>query len=242
MTTKASFIWDLDGTLFDSYPAIVPSAREICAEAGANYEESYVRDFVLRTSVNDLLRRVAEEKDLAFEPLKAAFTARSDSRWASIQAIPHARETLAALRAAGCRSFVYTHRGASIQAIPHARETLAALRAAGCRSFVYTHRGASSFAILENTGLAPYLDEVLTSESGFPRKPDPAAILYLLDKYALDPAETYYVGDRRLDMEAAHMAGIGGILFREPGNPTQPLGSERFVIADLREILQLFSL
>ena len=212
MTTKASFIWDLDGTLFDSYPAIVPSAREICAEAGANYEESYVRDFVLRTSVNDLLRRVAEEKDLAFEPLKAAFIARSDSRWASIQAIPHARETLAALRAAGCRSFVYTH------------------------------RGASSFDILENTGLAPYLDEVLTSESGFPRKPDPAAILYLLDKYALDPAETYYVGDRRLDMEAAHMAGIGGILFREPGNPTQPLGSERFVIADLREILQLFSL
>ena len=212
MTTKASFIWDLDGTLFDSYPAIVPSAREICAEAGVFYEESYVRDFVLRTSVNDLLRRVAEEKDLAFEPLKAAFNARSDSRWASIQAIPHARETLAALRAAGCRSFVYTH------------------------------RGASSFAILENTGLAPYLDEVLTSESGFPRKPDPAAILYLLDKYALDPAETYYVGDRRLDMEAAQRAGIGGILFREPGNPTQPLGSERFVIADLREIPQLFSL
>ena len=212
MTTKASFIWDLDGTLFDSYPAIVPSAREICAEAGANYEESDVRNFVLRTSVNDLLRRVAEEKQLAFEPLKAAFTARSDSRWASIQAIPHARETLAALRAAGCRSFVYTH------------------------------RGASSFAILENTGLAPYLDEVLTSESGFPRKPDPAAILYLLDKYALDPAETYYVGDRRLDMEAAQGAGIGGILFREPGNPTQPLGTERFVIADLREILQLFSL
>ena len=212
MTTNASFIWDLDGTLFDSYPAIVPSAREICAEVGADYEESYVRDFVLRTSVNDLLRRVAEEKHLAFEPLKAAFNARSDSRWASIPAIPHARETLAALQAADCRSFVYTH------------------------------RGASSFAILKNTGLAPYLNEVLTSESGFPRKPDPAAIRYLLDKYALDPAETYYVGDRRLDMEAAQRAGIGGILFREPGNPTQPLGSERFVIADLREILQLFSL
>ena len=212
MTTKASFIWDLDGTLFDSYPAIVPSAREICAEAGADYEESYVRNFVLCTSVNDLLRRVAEEKHLAFEPLKAAFNARSDSRWASIQAIPHARETLAALQEAGCRSFVYTH------------------------------RGASSFAILENTGLARYLDEVLTSESGFPRKPDPAAILYLLDKYALDPSETYYVGDRRLDMEAALNAGVGGILFREPGNPTRPLGSERFVIADLREILRIFSL
>ena len=84
-----------------------------CAEAGADYEESYVRDFVLRTSVNDLLRQVAEEKQLAFGPLKAAFNARSDSRWASIQAIPHARETLAALQAAGCRSFVYTHRGAS---------------------------------------------------------------------------------------------------------------------------------
>ena len=110
MTTKASFIWDLDGTLFDSYPAIVPSAREICAEAGVFYEESYVRDFVLRTSVNDLLRQVAEEKQLAFEPLKAAFNARSDSRWASIQAIPHARETLASLQAAGERDkLVFLH-------------------------------------------------------------------------------------------------------------------------------------
>ena len=169
-------------------------------------------DADLAVCTGDIVDGTVHRRRRDVEPLKAAFTARSDSRWASIRAIPHAREALEALRAAGCRSFVYTH------------------------------RGASSFAILENTGLAPYLDEVLTSESGFPRKPDPAAILYLLDKYALDPAETYYVGDRRLDMEAAHSAGVGGILFREPGNPTEPTGFERCVISDLREIQTIFTL
>lgn len=208
--TRPSFIWDLDGTLFDSYPAIVPSAREICAEAGLRYEEAYVRDFVRRSSVNALLEQAAEARGLDFKTLKAAFNARSDSR-ADV-----------------------------IRAIPHARELLEALREAGCPSYVYTHRGASSFTILENTGLAPFLAEVLTSESGFPRKPDPAAILYLLGKYHLDPANTYYVGDRQLDMEAARNAGVGSILFREPGNPTEPLGCESYVIGDLREIRDIF--
>lgn len=28
------FFWDLDGTLVDSYPAIVPVAKELCDELG----------------------------------------------------------------------------------------------------------------------------------------------------------------------------------------------------------------
>ena len=118
----------------------------------------------------------------------------------------------------------------------HARDCLETLASAGCRSFVYTHRGVSCPAILAHTGLRPYFTELVTALEGFPRKPSPEGILYLLEKYALDPAACFYVGDRRLDMEAAENAGVGGIFYAPPETPVLPTGRERFVVSDLLEI------
>lgn len=203
---SVSFIWDLDGTLLDSYPAIVPSAREICAELGADYSAEFVHNYVIRTSVGQLLREVAAARGLDSDPVVERFNRRSDSRLALVRAMPHARETLEAL----C--------------------------ARGWPSFVYTHRGASSFTILESAELLPFLTEVLTSQSGFPRKPEPDALLYLLDKYRLDPTRCYYVGDRSLDIEAARRAGIRSILYLDTAAPGSPSGQEDFIVHDLLEI------
>ena len=203
---KRAFIWDLDGTLLDSYPAIVPSAKEVCDALGAGLSEAEIHAFVIRSSVGQLLRELAAARGLESAPIIEDFNRRSDSRLASIRPMPHARETLAALSKRG-----------------------------DC-SLVYTHRGESSFPILENTGLAPYLTEVLTSRSGFPRKPAPDAILYLVKKYALDPARTWYVGDRSLDIEAACNAGIRSILYLDPAAPGAPTGREDLIVRGLAEI------
>ena len=82
----------------------------------------------------------------------------------------------------------------------------------------------------------PYFTEVVTALDGFPRKPDPAAILYLLEKYHLSPAASFYVGDRSLDVEAANNAGIGSILFLDPSSPISATGHETYVVKDLLEI------
>ena len=55
----------------------------------------------------------------------------------------------------------------------------------------------------------------LTNQSGFSRKPSPEAAIYLLDKYELDPQQTYYIGDRTLDIEFAQNSGIQSINFLE---------------------------
>ena len=39
-------------------------------------------------------------------------------------------------------------------------------------------------------------------------KPDPEGVDYLVDKYQLDWSETYYIGDRTLDVDLADNAGI----------------------------------
>ena len=208
---RRAFIWDMDGTLVDSYPAIVPAAQKTCAERGLHYTADYIHDYVIRTSVGTLLEQAAAELGTDFAPLKARFDELNDG---SIGAI---------------------------RAMAHAAETLAALSRAGHRNFVYTHRGASCPAILEQTGLAPCFTEVVTALRGFPRKPEPDAILYLLDKYALDPARSFYVGDRSLDIEAAENAGIGSILFLDPASPGHATGRETHLVRDLSEIPALFA-
>ena len=71
------------------------------------------------------------------------------------------------------------------------------------------------FAILRDLGLESYFTEILTSQSGFARKPSPEATNYLLDKYRLNPDNTYYIGDRTLDVEFAQNSGIQSLNFLE---------------------------
>ena len=208
---RYAFIWDMDGTLVDSYPAIVPAAREALALHGlvCSEEEIYAR--AMAGSVAALLEQTAAERGLDLAALKAAFDRLNDSRIADIRPMPHAAEALAALERAGQRNFVYTHRGAS------------------CRT------------ILEQTGLAPFFTELVTALDGFPRKPAPDGILYLLGKYGLDPARSFYVGDRSLDVAAAENAGIGSILYLPPASPVEPSGRESHVVRDLLEIPALIA-
>ena len=54
----------------------------------------------------------------------------------------------------------------------------------------------------------------------------------------LDPALCFYVGDRQLDMDCAHRAGIRGILYCSPDSPMAVRDAD-LVIRDLRELLEL---
>ncbi len=51
------------------------------------------------------------------------------------------------------------------------------------------------------------------------RKPKPGLLLQGIEKYDIDPARSYFIGDRERDMEAAAAAGLKGILV----NSDQPL-------------------
>lgn len=202
-----SFLWDMDGTLVDSYPAIVPNVIDACAQFGYIIDADTVYRNVIQTSVGSFLESLDTPHTAS---IKARFQEFNDTRIEKIRPMPNARETLSRLQDAGHRHFVYTHRGAS------------------CR------------AILEQCGLLPYFTEIVTALDGFPRKPAPDAILYLMKKYALSPAQCFYVGDRSLDMEAARSASIGGILLMVPGSPAELTGYECHVVWDLMELCSLF--
>ena len=66
---KTAFIWDLDGTLLDSYEAILSGIEETYAQFSIPYDKEQVREFILKYSVKDLLVRVAEDRNLDVEVL-----------------------------------------------------------------------------------------------------------------------------------------------------------------------------
>ena len=182
---KTAFIWDLDGTLLDSYEAILLGIEETFGQFSIPYDKEKVREFILKFSVQDLLARVAEDRNLDVEVLNQV------------------------------RAQSLAEKNAQVVLMPGAREMLAWADQAGIQNFVYTHKGDNALTILRDLGLESYFTEILTSQSGFARKPSPEAAIYLLDKYQLNPDNTYYIGDRTLDVEFAQNSGIQSINFLE---------------------------
>ncbi len=82
-------------------------------------------------------------------------------------------------------------------------------------NYIVTHRGSSTQSYLDKFGLSKYFQESVTSDYGFERKPSPQSILYLLQKYSMNPQETMMIGDRQLDIDAGKKAGIKTCLFDE---------------------------
>ena len=182
---ETAFIWDLDGTLLDSYEAILSGIEETYAQFSIPYDKEQVREFILKYSVQDLLARVAEDRNLDVEVLNQV------------------------------RAQSLAEKNAQVVLMPGARDVLDWTDQVGIRNFIYTHKGDNAFTILRNLGLESYFTEILTSQSGFARKPSPEAANYLIDKYQLNPDNTYYIGDRTLDVEFAQNSGIQSINFLE---------------------------
>ena len=200
-----TFIWDLDGTLLDSYEAILAGIQETYEQFDIPFDREEVRNFILRYSVKDLLVRDADQHGLDSEELNRV------------------------------RATSLKEKNTQIPLMDGAREILAWAAEQDIQNFVYTHKSDNAFQVLEDLGVRHHFTEILTSDSGFARKPSPEALLYLIDKYQLDKATTYYVGDRLLDAETAINAGISSINLQIDG-----LGQNQ-KISHLLEIKHLFT-
>ncbi|HEM5643716.1 TPA: HAD-IA family hydrolase [Streptococcus suis] len=176
-----TFIWDLDGTLLDSYEAILAGIQETYDQFDLPFDREEVRNFILRYSVKDLLVRDADKYGLDSDELNRV------------------------------RATSLKEKNTQIPLMAGAREILDWTAEKGIQNFVYTHKSDNAFQVLEDLGVRHHFTEILTSDSGFARKPSPEALLFLIEKYGLNKENTHYIGDRLLDVETAVNAGIHSI-------------------------------
>jgi phosphoglycolate phosphatase len=100
--------------------------------------------------------------------------------------------------------------------------------------------GGPTERILAGLGLRGLFDEVVGGDGPLPRKPDPAALLALMERAGATGANTLLVGDSPIDRETARRAssrcclvayGFGYATF-----PTEQLTGEEWIAADPPEL------
>ena len=71
---------------------------------------------------------------------------------------------------------------------------------------------APSEKVLEGLGMRELFDDVIGSGGPYPRKPDPMALLALMERARATPERTLMVGDSRIDYETARNAAARSCL------------------------------
>ena len=208
-TMLKNYIWDLDGTLLDSYGSIVSSLTEVAQASGINDSYEDIMKAVKQGAVSAYLRDLSARSGCAYALLYQRY-----------REISHEKLD-------------------GITLIPGAKETLEGLMKNGARHFVYTHRGKSTASLLMRLGLTDYFVEIVTFEQGFKPKPSGEGVDYLVGKYRLEKEETAYVGDRPLDIGCARDAGVKAVLVCPEGSCIVPSGEEDLVICRLEELLSI---
>ena len=115
----------------------------------------------------------------------------------------------------------------SMRPFPGCEEALRWVMDRGGVNYLYTHRNFTALDALKRDGLIGLFHDFITYEAGFPDKPAPDALRFMTSQHGLNPSECVMIGDRLIDVQAGHNAGMAGVLF-------DPLGYFPNVSADYR--------
>ncbi|WEV58055.1 HAD-IA family hydrolase [Ligilactobacillus acidipiscis] len=185
-----NFFWDFDGTLYDTYRIMPLAYHESWHNAG--YEVSQVEAY-------QIMRLRSLSQAFIYHQTKYNI---SDSKLIEI------REQY---------KIIENKHFSEVKQFAGATEILKQVSVAGGKNFLLTHRANGAVELLKRDDLKRFISGSITGRDNFPRKPAPDSLNYLLDKFKLERASAIMVGDRRLDIKAAHNAKIAGALF-DPDN------------------------
>lgn len=172
-------VFDLDGTLIDSKRDLAESANELLAAYGAKpLDEAEVAGFV-GDGARQLVVRALEAAGVVTDVAAAL------DRFLAIY---------------GRRLFVHTR--------PYPGVLEAVESAAEHASLAVLTNKPEGFSrqLLEGFDMARFFRRVIGGDSGFPRKPDPAGLLALMQEALVPPNACLVVGDSMVDVETARAA------------------------------------
>ena len=205
-----NFIWDFDGTLFDSYPHICACLLKVLEQEGIR--EKFEAEMVMRHLC------------VSFGDAKT-YTGISDEAWRKFSVLHHLtgaeEEQPPVVPFADCE------------------KVLRDIMAQGGRHFLYTHRNLTALEYVRNFSMEDLFEDYVTSEDGFPAKPAPDAILAIMERNGLEPAETIMIGDREIDGRSGKNAGIAGALVN--AYKSLPDGTDPYAVSQMDYVAENLS-
>ena len=176
----AAVMIDLDGTLLDTVPDLAAAAARMLAalDLPARTREE-IRSFIGK-GIPKLVQRCLP------------------ARPAALQA-----EALALFQ-----EFYFEESGRRTTLYPGVLEGLERFRAMRLRLACVTNKAARfTLPLLEQTGLAPWFELVVSGDALARKKPDPMQLVHICAEFALPPAQVLLIGDSANDALAARAAG-----------------------------------
>ncbi len=120
-------------------------------------------------------------------------------------------------------------------------ELLSELKERGITAVCCTNKDHTFAAELLGSFFGDDLAEVVGAGRGFPTKPDPSAVNYLVEKYASEKCMPLYVGDSGVDMQTAANARVDccGVLWGFRGRAELERFSPRYIAEDVPELRRI---
>ena len=118
---------------------------------------------------------------------------------------------------------------------PNVKKVLELVVNSGGHNYLLTHRDHSAVEAIEHQNIESLFTEYIISESGYPRKPDPASIIDTAAQHHFSLKDAVVIGDRELEIELARNAGVPVIWYAS--NPVVPKIKPDAVIYDYKELL-----
>jgi phosphoglycolate phosphatase len=194
-------IIDLDGTLLHTLPDLVAGANGmLCTMGFSPLPADQIGTFVGKGAANLVLRC-----------LQSYLT-------------PEQSQAMHARALAVFEREYHAVNGEFAELFPGVIEGLEAFKAKGLRMAVVTNKPCQfAFPLLDAKGLTPYFELVLGGDSLPQRKPDPAPLLHVAEKFGLRPEEVLAIGDSSNDAQAARAAGMPVFLVPYGYNHGEPI-------------------
>lgn len=209
---QKNIFWDFDGTLFDTYPIMVDSFADALEAMNIDEMEIDKYDILLtmrQHSLGTALQKFAAEFSINKKEL----------------------------------SFIYHkfEKEDIVNAKPflNVDKVLKMVADQGGKNYLLTHRDNFALNLLRDFNLRHFFADIVTKNQAFKRKPDPESLNYLIQKHNISRSNAVMIGDRKLDIDAAHNASIKGCLF-DNNNIIESNGNPEIEINNYYDFLQRY--
>lgn len=175
--------YDFDGTLFDTYPAMVAALVQTAVDYQIKIDRNQAYQQMRQGSLGDAIKVLARIAKIESTTIECHFRAIENEELKNSRPFEGVKATLES---------VVNHGG---------------------KNYLLTHRNQAAITLLEKFEMKTWFEDFVTGDMTFPRKPNPASLNYLIERNQVNKKTAYMIGDRNLDIDAAHNADIKGILF-----------------------------